>query len=62
MVLQGVAFKPAAGKEALTIGDVKLEGVTAANGGYDIATVSTSAFEHSQDGVTLDLSPSSSTT
>ncbi|MFB9985358.1 hypothetical protein ACFSQQ_09730 [Mesorhizobium kowhaii] len=57
MVLQGVAIKPAAEKEALTIGDVKLEGVTEANGGYDIATVSTSAFEHSKDGVTLNLSP-----
>ena len=44
-------------KEALTIGDVKLEDVTAANGGYDIGTVSTSAFEHSKDGVTLNLSP-----
>jgi hypothetical protein len=57
MVLQGVAVKPAAEKEALTIGDVKLEGVTEANGGYEIATVTTSAFNHSQDGVTLDLSP-----
>ncbi|TKB05518.1 MAG: hypothetical protein E5W69_12155, partial [Mesorhizobium sp.] len=34
MVLQGVAVKPAAEKEALKIGDVKLEGVTEANGGY----------------------------
>jgi hypothetical protein len=31
--------------------------VTEANGGYDIGTVSTSAFTHSKDGVTLDLSP-----
>jgi hypothetical protein len=57
MVLQGVSFKPASAKEALAIGDVKLEGVTSANGGYDIGTVSTSAFERSEDGVTLDLSP-----
>ncbi|MBZ9704150.1 MULTISPECIES: hypothetical protein [unclassified Mesorhizobium] len=57
MVLQGVSIKPGAEKEALAIGDVKLEGVTEANGGYDIATVSTSAFEHSKDGVTLNLSP-----
>ncbi|MEZ2333875.1 hypothetical protein AB6802_29480 [Mesorhizobium sp. RCC_202] len=57
LTLQGVAIKPASEKEALTIGDVKLEGVTEANGGFDIATVSTSAFEHSKDGVTLDLSP-----
>ncbi|TIS60645.1 MAG: hypothetical protein E5W93_10495, partial [Mesorhizobium sp.] len=56
-VLQGVSIKPAAEKEALPIGDVKLEGVAAANGGFDIATVSTSAFEHSKDGVTLNLSP-----
>src|SRR4029079_9131427 len=39
MVLQGVAIKPAAEKEALPIGDVKLENVTAANGGFDIGTV-----------------------
>lgn len=57
VVLQGVSIKPAAEKEALPIGDVKLEGVSEANGGFDIATVSTSAFEHSQDGVTLNLSP-----
>ncbi len=57
VTLQGVSIKPAAEKEALPIGDVKLEGVTADNGGFDIATVSTSAFEHSKDGVTLDLSP-----
>ncbi|MER8866113.1 hypothetical protein NKI19_20780 [Mesorhizobium sp. M0751] len=57
MVLQGVAVKPAAEKEALKIGDVKLEGVTEANGGYQIATVSTLPFEHSEDGVTLNLSP-----
>jgi hypothetical protein len=57
MVLQGVAIKPAAEKEALAIGDVKLEGVTAANGGYDIATVSTAPFSHSKDGVTLTTTP-----
>lgn len=56
-VLQGVSIKPAAEKEALPIGDVKLEGVTEADGGYEIATVSTSAFEHSKDGVTLNLTP-----
>ncbi|TIL30292.1 hypothetical protein [Mesorhizobium sp.] len=56
MVLQGVALKPAAEKEALKIGDIKLEGVTEANGGYEIETVSTSAFQHSENGVTLDLS------
>ncbi|MBM2716233.1 hypothetical protein JQK88_34770 [Mesorhizobium caraganae] len=57
MVLQGVSVKPAAEKEALPIGDVKLEGVTEANGGFDIATISTSAFKHSKDGVTLNLTP-----
>ncbi|MBZ9675120.1 hypothetical protein [Mesorhizobium sp. ES1-1] len=57
MVLQGVSVKPASEKEPLAIGDVKLEGVTEANGGYEIATVTTSAFAHSKDGVTLDLSP-----
>jgi hypothetical protein len=57
VTLQGVAIKPASDKEALTIGDVKLEGVTEADGGFEIATVSTSAFEHSKDGVTLNLTP-----
>ncbi|WP_296744504.1 hypothetical protein [Mesorhizobium sp.] len=57
MVLQGVSIKPAAEKEALPIGDVKLEGVSDANGGFDIAAVSTSAFERTKEGVTLDLSP-----
>ncbi len=57
MVLQGVSIKPAAEKEALPIGDVKLEGVTEANGGYEIATVSSSPFEHSKDGVTLNVTP-----
>ena len=57
VTLQGVSIKPAAEKEALPIGDVKLEGVAADNGGFDVATVSTSAFEHSKDGVTLNLSP-----
>ncbi|TRC92207.1 hypothetical protein FJV76_29430 [Mesorhizobium sp. WSM4303] len=57
MVLQGVSVKPAAEKEALPIGDVKLEGVTEANGGFDVATITTSAFERSKDGVTLNLTP-----
>ncbi|ESX18149.1 hypothetical protein NKH34_31345 [Mesorhizobium sp. M1148] len=57
MVLQGVSVKPAAEKEALPIGDVKLEGVTEANGGFDVATITTSAFQHSKDGVTLNLTP-----
>ncbi|MER8625618.1 hypothetical protein [Mesorhizobium sp. M1143] len=57
MVLQGVSVKPAAEKEALPIGDVKLEGVTEANGGFDVATITTSALEHSKDGVTLNLTP-----
>ncbi|OBQ80505.1 hypothetical protein [Mesorhizobium sp. WSM3873] len=56
-VLQGVSIKPAAEKQALPIGDVKLEGITEANGGFEIATVSSSAFERSQDAVTLNLSP-----
>ncbi|TGS31662.1 hypothetical protein EN823_15380, partial [bacterium M00.F.Ca.ET.180.01.1.1] len=47
----------AAEKEALPISDVKLEGVSEADGGFDIATVSTSAFSRTQDDVTLILSP-----
>lgn len=57
MVLEGVTVKPVAEKEALPIGNVTLEGVTEANGGYAVETVSTEAFSHSEDGATLDLSP-----
>ncbi|TGQ03370.1 hypothetical protein EN858_34415, partial [Mesorhizobium sp. M4B.F.Ca.ET.215.01.1.1] len=57
VTLQAVSIKPAAEKEALPIGDVKLEGVSEADGGFDIATVSTSAFSRTQDDVTLILSP-----
>lgn len=57
MVMEGVSIKPAAEKEALPIGNVTLEGVTEKDGGFAIATASTQAFSHSQDGVSLDTTP-----
>jgi hypothetical protein len=57
MVMEGVSIKSAAEKEALAIGNVTLEGVTEQNGGFAIESVSTQAFSHSEDGVSLDISP-----
>ncbi len=57
MVLKGVTVKPAAESEALAIGDVTLEGVSEANGGYAIDTVSTQGFSRTEDGATVDVSP-----
>ncbi|MBN9241527.1 MAG: hypothetical protein J0I98_01910 [Mesorhizobium sp.] len=57
MVMEGVTVKPAAEKDGLPIGNVKLEGVTEQNGGYAIGTVSTEAFSHSEDGTEVDISP-----
>ena len=57
MVLEGVSLKPVAEKEALPIGNVTLEGVTEANGGYTVETVSTTQFSKTEDGITLDISP-----
>ncbi|MGP2492184.1 hypothetical protein ACTDI4_11220 [Mesorhizobium sp. PUT5] len=57
MVLQGVTVKPAAENDTLAIGDVTLQGIGEANGGYTIETASTQGFTHSQDGATVDISP-----
>jgi hypothetical protein len=57
MVMEGVSIKPAAEKDALAIGNVTLEGVSEQNGGFAIGTVSTQAFSHSEDGITLDITP-----
>lgn len=57
MVLEGVSVKAAGEKDAFPIGDVTLEGVQDANGGYTIDTVSTQPFSHDEDGVTLEASP-----
>jgi hypothetical protein len=57
MVMEGVSIKSTAEKEALAIGNVTLEGVTEQNGGFAIESVSTQAFSHSEDGVSLDISP-----
>lgn len=57
MVMEGVSIKSAAEKEAVQIGNITIEGVTDENGGYAIDTVSTQAFSHSEDGVSLDITP-----
>lgn len=57
MVLDGVSVKPATEQTPLPIGKVTLEGVTDANGGYKVATLSTEAFNKNAEGVTLDISP-----
>ncbi len=57
MVLQGVTVKPAADKDGLAIGDLTLEGISEANGGYVVDTVSTGAFSKTQDGATIEASP-----
>ena len=57
MVLEGVSVKAAGEKDSLPIGNVTLEGVEEADGGYTIDTVSTQPFSHAEDGVTLEASP-----
>jgi hypothetical protein len=57
MVMEGVSIKPAAEKDALPIGNVTLEGITEKDGGFAIETASTQAFSHSEDGVSLDITP-----
>jgi hypothetical protein len=57
MVMEGVSLKPAAEKDPLPIGNVTLEGVTEKDGGFAIETVSTQAFSHTEDGISLNISP-----
>jgi hypothetical protein len=57
MVLQGVTVKPAGEKDALAIGDVTFQGISEANGGYTVETVSTPPFSRTEEGVTIEISP-----
>lgn len=57
MVLEGVTVKPPAEKEGLAIGNITLQGISDANGGYLVETVSTEPFSKSEDGATVDVSP-----
>jgi hypothetical protein len=57
MVMEGVTVKPTSEKEALPIGNVRLEGVNEQDGGFAIASVSTEAFSRTEDGATLEVSP-----
>lgn len=57
-VLQGVTIKPAAGAEALAVGDVTLEGLSGSEAdGYTIGTVTTQGLSRSEDGATVEASP-----
>lgn len=57
MVIEGVSVKPVGEATALPIGNVTLTGVTQADGGLHVETLTTSPFSKAEDGVALDLSP-----
>ena len=57
MVLQGVSFKPAAETESFPIGDIKLEGITTADGRYRIETASTQAYSRTEGDLFIEVSP-----
>ncbi|MET3790127.1 hypothetical protein [Aquamicrobium terrae] len=57
MSLQGVSMKPAGTKEGFTVGEVKLEGITEADGGYKIETVSTQAYSRNEGDLGIEMSP-----
>ncbi|HEY4192957.1 MAG TPA: hypothetical protein VGM46_09965 [Mesorhizobium sp.] len=57
MVLQGVTAKAAAEKEAVGVGNVTLQGVTEADGGYSIETVSTEAFTRKEGEAEISVTP-----
>ncbi|MHA6642111.1 hypothetical protein [Mesorhizobium sp. A623] len=57
MVLEGVTLNAVAEKDKLPIGDIALDGVTEADGGYTIQTVTTKPFTRTEDKAELSLSP-----
>ncbi|WP_394891301.1 hypothetical protein ACG873_08380 [Mesorhizobium sp. AaZ16] len=56
LVLEGVTFTPASQKEAVTLGNVTLDGVTEQDGGYRIETISTEPYSFTQEGAKIDIS------
>ncbi|MFC5386401.1 hypothetical protein ACFPLB_10525 [Aquamicrobium segne] len=57
MSLQGVSLTASGSSENLAIGDVKLEDVMPADGGYTIKTLSTQAYSRSEGDTTIEASP-----
>lgn len=57
MVLEGVTVKPVGEDQSLPIGDIALEGVAEADGGYTIETATTKPFTRTDEGVELSVSP-----
>ena len=57
MVIEGVSLKTEGETEVLPIGNVTLAGVTEKDGGYSIATLTTSPFSKSEDGCRSISSP-----
>jgi hypothetical protein len=57
MVLEGVTVKPVAEKDSLPVGNITLEGVSEADGGYVVETVTTEAFTRKEDKAEISVSP-----
>lgn len=57
MVLEGVTLNPVAEKDKLPIGDIALDGVSEADGGYTVQTLTTKPFTRTEDKAELSLSP-----
>jgi hypothetical protein len=56
MVLEGVTVKAANMGDALPVGNVTLSGIVEENGGYRVATTTTSPISTTSEGITFDLS------
>jgi hypothetical protein len=57
MVLEGVSARAANMDDKLEIGNITLSGVVEQNGGYSVATTTTSPFSKTSEGITFDVSP-----
>ncbi len=61
IVVEGLKVGPASAEKPAEIGKVTFQGVTEANGGYLIESVSTEPFTMTEDGMTISASPFSLT-
>lgn len=57
MSLQGVSLTPTGAKEGFTVGEVKLEGIAEADGGYTVETLSTPAYSRTEGDMGIETSP-----
>lgn len=57
MVLKGVTVRAVGEKDTLPIGDITLEGITEADGGFVIGTVTTPAFTRNEEHAKISVSP-----